>query len=309
MTLTKRHADPIMRALALLLVLASFLSGCRHSHSGLKERLESYVAEKADSRIGVAVIIDGRDTVQVNGYRQFPMMSVYKFPIALAVADRCRAAGDAFSDTLLASPGLVVADTYSPMLSRYPAMTSEATAVTIDELLVYALQLSDNNASDLLLDYVGSAAAAQEYIDGLGCGDIGIVWSEAAMYQDNARSYDNSATPVAIAGLFDRFDRECNDTLSLRIKGILETCATGRDRLAAPLEGSGALLGHKTGTGFTLPDGRLMALNDAGYVHLPDGRRYTIAVFVADSGYGPEDTAAIIADISALVYESVGEEF
>lgn len=43
-----------------------------------------------------------------------------------------------------------------------------------------------------------------------------------------------------------------------------------------------------------------MAVNDAGYVHLPDGTRYSIAVFIADSHYDMEHTEDIIADISEM---------
>ena len=45
--------------------------------------------------------------------------------------------------------------------------------------------------------------------------------------------------------------------------------------------------------------------NDAGYVFLPDGRRYTITVFVEDSGYDMARTSALIAEISGIVYRHI----
>ncbi len=88
----------------------------------------------------------------------------------------------------------------------------------------------------------------------------------------------------------------------------MKTCEAGKNRLAMPLACTDAIIGHKTGTGFTLPDGRLMAINDVGYVHLPDGRSYSIAVFIENSGYDLPQTEAIIAEISKIVYHhlSVG---
>ena len=83
---------------------------------------------------------------------------------------------------------------------------------------------------------------------------------------------------------------------------MLEECNTGRDRLAAPFIGSGVIVGHKTGTGDSLVPGRISAINDCGYINLPNGMSYTIAVFVADSAYGMSETSAIIADISEIVY-------
>lgn len=65
-------------------------SGNTNPYSGLQSELETYVAQKEDVRIGVAVIVNDTDTVAVNGDMEFPMLSVYKFPIAMAVAERCR---------------------------------------------------------------------------------------------------------------------------------------------------------------------------------------------------------------------------
>ena len=46
------------------------------------------------------------------------------------------------------------------------------------------------------------------------------------------------------------------------------------------LENTGAIIGHKTGTGDRNPRGQIIGINDAGFVVLPNGQRYTIAVFV-----------------------------
>ena len=48
--------------------------------------------------------------------------------------------------------------------------------------------------------------------------------------------------------------------------------------------------------------GELIGINDVGFVRLPDGTEYTIAVFVKDSAESAEDTAGIIARISEIVY-------
>jgi beta-lactamase class A len=43
--------------------------------------------------------------------------------------------------------------------------------------------------------------------------------------------------------------------------------------------------------------------NDMGFVRLPDGSRYSIAVFVKDSKEDDKTNAALIAAISQKVYE------
>ena len=86
---------------------------------------------------------------------------------------------------------------------------------------------------------------------------------------------------------------------------MLEQCRTGVDRLAAPFITTNAVIGHKTGTGFPTSEGRISAINDCGYIHLPNGTQYTIAVFVADSAYDMTETSKIIADISEIVFKSL----
>jgi len=185
------------------------------------------------------------------------------------------------------------------MREKYAGVDS--VEVPFNEVLAYALQQSDNNASDILLGMAQGAANVSTALRRLGSTDIHIVSSEAEMHAEQALCYANTATPMAMAELIDRFDREFDDPYSREVKHLLETCQTGAERLVKPLRAAGAVTGHKTGTGFTLPDGRLMAVNDVGYVHLPDGQHYTIAVFLENSGYSMAGTEALIAEISKIV--------
>lgn len=65
----------------------------------------------------------------------------------------------------------------------------------------------------------------------------------------------------------------------------------------------GTPLGHKTGSSDRTADGVRIADNDAGFVLLPDGRRYCVAVFVTDSRASDSVNAAIAAAVSRAAYE------
>lgn len=265
-------------------------------------RLTEFVAGK-DARIGVAVIIDGKDTVEVSGRRDFPMLSVYKFPQALAVADYCRKNGMTFGDTLKVSGSEIRENTYSPMRDRYGTSDID---ITVRELLKYSVQQSDNNACDILFGLIGGTAVADSLMKDMGYDDIIIQSTEDEMHQDIYLCYLNRSTPIAIAALMDRFDtvmRHLSPEYA-ELAEMMETCATGRDRLAVSLP-SGAVLGHKTGTGDRNGQGRIIGLNDCGYVSLANGRRYSIAVFVADSAYSMEETSSLIASVSAIVADAL----
>ncbi|MCM1070735.1 MAG: class A beta-lactamase-related serine hydrolase [[Clostridium] fimetarium] len=294
-----------MKNIVVMLLAAIMMVACSDAdrYGAMRKQLEDFISDK-DAEIGVAVIIDGADTVEVNGRGQFPMLSVYKFPIALAFDDGAQAGAEMLLDTITLTRDDLLPDTNSPMRDRYASC--DTVRLPLNEVLAYSLQLSDNNASDVIVRLAGGMDRVRAALCRLDAAGVSVESTEAEMHADNALCYRNSASPLAMARLMDRFAAEIPESgITREIKRLMETCATGTDRLAKPLAGTGAVLGHKTGTGFTLPDGRLMAVNDAGYVLLPDGRRYTIAVFVANSGYSMAATEALIADISAIVYNAV----
>ncbi len=280
--------------------------GASASLSGLQSELERFVEGK-DARIGVAVIIDGRDTVSVNGTRDFPMMSVFKFPVALAVVDHCAKSGIALTDTLDIPAAMIRENTWSPLRERYGVADMR---LSIDELLDYSLRFSDNNACDLLIDFVGGVATVDSLMQSYGFSGICISYNEDGMHRDPYLCYVNRSTPLQMASLFDVFadSMRCSSAEMMTIARMLETCDTGRDRLVAPVEGSGVVVGHKTGTGDRNTQGRLIGVNDCGYFLLPDGSRYVVAVFIADSAYGMDETSQLIARISEIVYNNVARE-
>lgn len=266
--------------------------------------MHEYIKGK-DARIGVAVIINGKDTVSVNGNRDFPMMSVVKFPLALTVAHWINTNGMSLNDTVTFSEKAMKEDTYSPMLKKYGKSLN---AMTVRELLEWSLVESDNNAADILLHRVGGTSGVTSIMRQMGISDeIVIGASEEDMHRDPYLSYLNRTTPLAMAQLFDRFYHELRNASQSysEISVMLEQCRTGLDRLAFPLLPTNALIGHKTGTGFPTPEGRIFAVNDCGYVNLPNGTRYSVAVFVADSNYDIATTSAIIAEVSKIVLEGL----
>jgi beta-lactamase class A len=76
---------------------------------------------------------------------------------------------------------------------------------------------------------------------------------------------------------------------------IMARCRTGSARLKAMLP-LGTPIAHKTGT--------LNGLgNDVGVVTLPDGRAFSIAVFVMKDGKGRETRDRIMAEAARAAYD------
>lgn len=274
--------------------------------SALRDGIERLVSG-VDARVGVAVITSAGDTVAVNGDEEFPMLSVYKFPQALAVADWCRARGILPSDSIDVEASDMKENTWRPMRERYGRGGAR---ITLGELLGYSVGQSDNNACDRLFRLIGSPAVADSLMRATGHPETVIASTEDEMHRDLSLCALNRTTPVGMARLFVEFYRGGlvnSDPVAEAVGEIMLSCKTGLGRLPSPLEGTGARIGHKTGTGDTDRDGRIIAVNDAGYVWLPSGESYAIAVFVAGSAWSMEQTEAVIADISRMVFRALGE--
>lgn len=267
----------------------------------METALKTYVQDK-DARIGIAVIINGTDIVSVNGMRDFPMLSVYKFPQALAVADYCLRHDISLTDSIRIAADQLRPDTWSPMRDRFGR---KDISLPLSELLAYSVGQSDNNACDILFQLIGGPHVTDSLMKKLGYDEIHILNTEADMHKDPYLCYANRATPLQIASLFERFYRQemrHDSDIHEAIGAMMMQCNTGINRLPLPLVSTNAMIGHKTGTGDMNSQRRIIGVNDAGYVFLPDKRGYAIAVFIADSGYGMRETEKIIADISEIVF-------
>lgn len=276
-------------------------------YADIGKRLSDFVSEK-DARIGIAVITPEGDTIEVNGHRDFPMLSVYKFPQALAVADYCVKNGIVSDSVISIGKDEILPDTWSPLREKYGIRTI---SLPLTELLEYSLIQSDNNACDILFRLIGGPHVADSLMKTYGLNDIVIESTEKEMHENFYLCYLNRSTPIAMAKLFDRFFRGGQSHVSPLHEAIgkmLLTCSTGTNRLPAPLLSAGIPIAHKTGTGDRNPQGRIIAVNDAGHVFLPGGKGYSIAVFVADSAYSMEETEKIISDISAIVLDYISPQ-
>ena len=175
----------------------------------IENTLQEYIAGK-DARIGVAVIINSKDTVSINGNRDFPMMSVVKFPLALTVAHWIDNNDMSLNDSIAFGENDLNEDTYSPMLKMYGKSRN---AMTVRELFEWSLVESDNNAADILLKRIGGTSGATSLMRQLNISDeILIGASEEDMHRDPYLSYLNRTTPLAMAQLFDRFYIEMRNT-------------------------------------------------------------------------------------------------
>lgn len=266
----------------------------------LQKLIKETIKDKA-AQVGVAVIRNGQDTITVNNDIQYPMMSVFKLHQALGVAQYLNDNRQMLDTLLYIEKEDLKPDTYSPLRDHYP---EGGISLPIRKLLQYTLQLSDNNACDILFKQTGTPMQLDQYLRSLGLSQFSISQTEDDMHRDLSNCYLNWTTPLEAARLIEILLTRppFSDTYQKFIIQTLIECQTGKDRLAAPLQHTQAIIGHKTGTGDQNEKGQFIGINDIGFVFLPDGSRYSIAVFVKNSEESDTETAHIIAEVSQAVY-------
>ncbi|MCX4334844.1 MAG: serine hydrolase [Bacteroidales bacterium] len=300
----------VLNIIALLcygmLVLSSCCgSGNSDGYIELKRQLEEIVGDQP-GKFGVAVIVDGKDTVTFGNSSYYPMMSMFKLHEAIAVCHALDVRRLGLDEEIEVRRGELDPDTWSPMLKEY---TEDSFNVTVGKLIDYILVDSDNNASNLLFDRVISTLETDRYIRSvLPQDDFRIVYREADMKADISRSYDNRTSPLSYACLVDKLFTESvvSDVKQEFIIQAMGRCNTGMARIAAGLP-EGVSFAHRTGSGYINSRGEVIAVNDGGYVLLPSGMGYSIAVLVKDFGGEPEEAEKVIAQISKAVYEFIAE--
>ena len=106
-----------MRSFILLLCLIPTII-CAQNLS-LEDQLKQAIKGKK-AKIGIAVIIDGKDTVTVNNDIHYPLMSVFKFHQALALADYMGKQQQSLNFELTIKKEDLKPDTYSPLRDSFP---------------------------------------------------------------------------------------------------------------------------------------------------------------------------------------------
>ena len=282
--------------LAMTFIAALLLSASACAQTAVREISEMLRGRHAE--VGVAWIADGRGHV-VNVHDGYPLMSVFKLHVAIAALRQMERRGTPADTLITVKASEMLENTYSPMLRLYGKRDF---TIRLDSLLRYSVAESDNNACDVIIRLAGGIGGVDAEMRAIGLTDFNLTETEATMHADPMRSYNNRSTPLSVAVLFKKLyeDGILGEPYATLLKNIMLSTSTGPNKIKAALK-PGMTLAHKTGTGFTLPDGTLTADNDAGAITLPDGRRIYIAVLVKDSKLGADGNARLIREIAEAV--------
>jgi beta-lactamase class A len=294
-----RTPEIAMKALASIVCL--LLAAAARPTDGLRGQIEE-ISGAAQGRVGAAVtLLEKGESVAVRGEEHFPMQSVYKLPIAMAVLHAVDGGALALDQKVaVQAADLVPAKMYSPLRDRYPHGGVE---LSLRELLRQAVEVSDGTASDVLLRLAGGGESVTGFLRGLGVTDMTVATSEAEMARGDDVQYRNWASPLAAIQLLRAVQE--GQGLSPSSRALLQEFMTASVPGARRIRGllpAGTLVAHKTGTSGTA-GGLTRATNDVGIVRLPDARHLAVAVFVADSRADEATREAVIARIARAAWD------
>ena len=263
----------------------------------LRARIEQ-VSRAAQGRIGVtATVLETGESVSLNGEQRFPMQSVYKFPIAMAVLAQVDQGKLKLDQKIRVEASDIIQQ------SRILDEKSQGMEFSLAELLKYMVSESDNTACDVLLRLLSEARIVTEYLRGLGVNDIVVANTEKELGQDTAVQYRNYATPDAAVVLLRAFHqgKGLSKSSQALLRRLMTETSTGLKRIKGLLP-NGTVVAHKTGTSRTV-DGVTAATNDVGLVTLPNGKRLAIAVFVSDSKADDATREEVIAKVAQAAWD------
>jgi len=283
-----------------LVVIAAFVLG-NGDLTGLAADLQR-IARETDGTLGAAVrLVETGETVVLNGDGHFPMQSVYKAPIGMAVlheVDAGRLSLDA--PIRVEAADLVPAGLHSPLRDAHPR---GGVSIPLRELLRLSVEESDGTASDVLLRLAGGKASVQGYLSSLGVEGIRIETTEAEMGRDNQAQYRNWAMPKAAIDWLAALQqgKDLSPASRALLLGWMTATRTFPTRLKGRLP-AGTEVAHKTGSSGAR-NGVSAATNDIGIIRLPDGRHLAVAVFLRDSRADDEARDAAIAKVARAAWD------
>lgn len=263
-----------------------------------------------DKKATVAVSILGIENEfqfsNTNGNLKMPMLSVFKFHIALAVLNQVDKGNLTLDQKILIKKSDLLENTWSPLREKYPNGNVE---IPLSEIITYTVAQSDNNGCDILLRLIGGTKTVQKLMDVNGVKNFQIKYNEEEMHKNDVKAlYANYTTTASMVKTLKAFYKGMflSKRSTIFLMDIMTRTNTGMAKLPGLLPK--VKMARKTGSSGKMKNGLTIAENDSGIVTLANGKHYAIAVFVKDSMESEEVNCGMIAQISKIVWDTLNKK-
>lgn len=297
------HSGKLTHALAAIsIVVTLFAKAAFSAELQGGKGVETSELAKIRGDVGIAVIDATRNRKYfLNEQKPFPMQSVCKFPISVAILRLADAGKLSVSDKVPVRMKDIV-PIHSPIKE---AVKGGQTEFTIRELITRAVRDSDNTACDILISRAGGTNEVTRALIEAGVKNVRIDRPEGTLQPDSrdiSKFLVDERDTASPAGMSDLLQKLYSGSLLSKesTELILEdlfNCKTGENRLTAGLP-KGWKLAHKTGTGADV-SGRNAGTNDVGIMVGPRGETIYISIFTKGSKAKLAVREALMAKIAA----------
>ncbi|MFC3651235.1 class A beta-lactamase [Dyella humi] len=287
----------------------------------LQNKLQALAKRASPGLFGITVLdLQTGQTWSVNADRSYPMMSVFKAPVAAAVLGRIEHGQNTMDQTVTLHRSELESGTI------HDHFQGKNMTFTVGVLLTYAVSKSDNSAVDALIRFVGGPSTIEHYLRAHGIEGMRVDRDEAGntrlfnalasgetlppdktpiqQHRRLLRGYrifmsdpGNRSTPDAAAAFLRKLWR--NELLSPASTQHLLSLMYGQSvpsRLRTGLP-AGVRLADKCGTSDTV-DGWTAAYNDIGIVTWPNGHAVIIAAFLTGSNASEAERLRLYTDLA-----------
>ncbi|GAB2550143.1 class A beta-lactamase [Rhodanobacter koreensis] len=297
----------------------------------LQQALDALAQRARPGTLGVVVLdLQSGAEASVNAGQAFPMMSVFKAPVAAAVLSRIDAGKLSLQQQVTLTRADVVSGSAVPSIGAH--FRSERMTFTVEQLLKAAVSESDSTAADALVKVAGGPQAVTAFLRAHGIDGMRVDMGEAGVarifrdlgpgqempanesaqvslerYRRGFKAFlaapTNRSTPdAAVAFLRKLHGNELLSPASTQHLLDLMAAQTIPNRLRAGVP-QGVRLADKAGTSYSL-DGRTAAFNDIGILSGPDGHTVIVAAFLTDSHASEAQRDELFADIARAAVAS-----
>lgn len=269
----------------------------------LRHRIQKIIGNRD---VAVAIICANGDTLSIRGDEHRELASVAKFFHAAALSHTVTWQ-TLVSDSVVITQQDLHKNTWSPLRASVDKLPISLTPAV---LLDYSLNMSDNNAADIITDRYISPAKAESVIRSVfGISNFALRHNENQMHANPSLSALNYSSAKDAARLIYKFFTSDTIAEATLIKAIMSRDTPfGKDRIPAGIKSSSAKIFHKTGSGFNNEKGQSSTINDLAFISYPRKNGfscYALAVFVKNFGEHDAEAEKLIADISAEVWNTI----
>jgi beta-lactamase class A len=223
--------------------------------------------------------------IDVGGDKAFSAASTIKLPVLVAFFQAVDAGQVRLDETLVMRKDLVASE--SGVIQYQPVGTKFSALETAD----YMITISDNTATNMLIDRLGGIAALNQRFKSWGLNQINLHNPLPDLLGTNTVTPKDLSTLMLKIGQGDLLTPRSRDlALDILRRTVTKT-------LLPPGLGEGSTISHKTGDIASV-------VGDSGLIGMPNGQRYVATIFVKRPHNDPR-AQELIRQISKLSYQAL----